>query len=216
MENCRHQSHSEINWPLLVTLEYLDNSNSVRSRKKSLNSRVHAYYKKKGDTKGRSKTYKNLELYSNKFWTIHDDTTAMYRNVIKIECDLVFVLFPYIPIFFSPKLLPVDILKRFLIENQNIQHSNLFVLKKPNNFMKKQKQHRQYLQGSWKQDSSQKKSLSIWITYTVTKMLIQEIQCCNWSFARLTFITGPLMTTSIAPFSSFVSVTSVVKLWGAE
>ena len=44
------------------------------------------------------------------------------------------------------------------------------------------------------------------------KMLIQEIQCCNWSFARLTFITGPLMTTSIAPFSSFVSVTSVVGL----
>ena len=61
-----------------------------------------------------------------------------------------------------------------------------------------------------------KKSLSIWITYTVTKMLIQEIQCCNWSFARLTFITGPLMTTSIAPFSSFVSVTSVVELRGAE
>ena len=122
-----------------ATFGYFDNSNSVRSRKKSLNSRVHAYYKKKGDTKGRSKTYKNLELYSNKFWTIHDDTTAMYRNVIKIECDLVFVLFPYIPIFFSPNLLLVDILKRFLIENQNIQNSNLFALKKPNNFMKKQK-----------------------------------------------------------------------------
>ena len=122
-----------------ATFGYFDNSNSVRSRKKSLNSRVHAYYKKKGDTKGRSKTYKNLELYSNKFWTIHDDTTAMYRNVIKIECDLFFVLFPYIPNFFSPNLLLVDILKRFLIENQNIQHSNLFVLKKPNNFMKKQK-----------------------------------------------------------------------------
>lgn len=72
------------------------------------------------------------------------------------------------------------------------------------------------LQDSWKQDSSQKKSLSIWITYTVTKMLIQEIQCCNWSFARLTFITGPLMTTSIAPLSSFDSVTSVVELRGAE
>ena len=89
-------------------------------------------------------------------------------------------------------------------------------IEKAKQFYEKTITKRQYLQDSWKQDSSQKKSFSIWITYTVTKMLIQEIQCCNWSFARLTFITGPLMTTSIAPFSSFVSVTSVVELKGAE